>query len=79
MNILNRVMEIASKILEIPEEQATPDLSINSVENWDSLGHLNLILAIEDEFNVKFYTKKIPELSSLKIITETVEEKLQNG
>jgi len=76
MNILNRVMKTASKILEIPEEQATPDLSINSVENWDSLGHLNLILAIEEEFNVKFLTKEIPELNSIKIITEAVKRKL---
>lgn len=79
IDILNRVMKTASQILEIPEERITSDLFINSAENWDSLGHLNLILAIEEEFNVKFLTKEIPELSSLKIITEAVEEKLQNG
>lgn len=76
MNILNRVMKTASKILEIPEERTTPDLSINSVENWNSLGHLNLILVIEEEFNVEFWTKEIPELNSIKIITEAVEEKI---
>lgn len=79
MNTLNRVMKTASQILEIPEEQVTADLSINSAENWDSLGHLNLILAIEDEFNVKFLTKEIPELNSIKIITEALEGKIQNG
>ena len=79
IDILGRVVKTASQILEIPKERITPDLSINSVENWDSLGHLKLILAIEEEFNVKFWTKEIPELSSLKNITKAVKEKLQNG
>jgi len=77
MNILNRVMEIASKELEIPIEQVFPELSINTVESWDSLGHLNLILAIEEEFDVKFLTEEIPNLSSIKIITETVKKKIK--
>jgi len=69
MNILNGVMKIASKELEIPVEQVFPELSINTVESWDSLGHLNLILAIEEEFDVKFLTEEIPKLNSIKIIT----------
>jgi len=77
MNILNRVMKIASKELEIPVEQVFPELSINTVESWDSLGHLNLILAIEEEFDVKFLTEEIPKLNSIKIITEAVKEKIK--
>jgi acyl carrier protein len=40
---------------------------------WDSLAHLNLILAIEAEFGVAFATAEIPELRSLRKIRARLE------
>lgn len=52
------------------------ELEINQVEGWDSLGHLNLILAIEDEFKIKFTTSQIIEIISIKKIIKTIKEKI---
>ena len=76
MSILERLTKTVSQILEIPEKEVTPDLAIGSVEKWDSLGHLNLILAIEDEFGVKFRTEEILELTSIEDITKALKQKL---
>lgn len=36
-----------------------------NVPGWDSVAHLNLILAVEMEFDVRFETSEIPELLSV--------------
>ncbi|MBX3231201.1 MAG: acyl carrier protein [Labilithrix sp.] len=41
---------------------------------WDSVAHLNLIMAIEAEFGVAFPTAEIPELKSLKKIRASLEK-----
>lgn len=46
-----------------------PDLSAKDVEDWDSLSHITLIAATEDEFGLKF---KMKEVSSMKNVGEMV-------
>jgi len=41
--------------------KVTPDLAAEDVEEWDSLLHMSLVLAIEDEFKVRF---KVGEVES---------------
>lgn len=46
-------------------------------EGWDSLGHLNLILALEEEFDIEIYPEEFPKLYTdyntiLKFIQERV-------
>ena len=41
---------------------------------WDSVAHLNLIMAIEAEFGVAFTTAEIPELRSLRKIRARLEQ-----
>ena len=45
-----------------------------SIEAWDSVGHLNLILAIEAEFGIEFTTAEIPDLVSVRMIRDRVEQ-----
>lgn len=44
-----------------------------TIAAWDSVNHLNLVLAIEDEFGVQFTTSEIPELLSLGKIRARLE------
>ena len=46
------------------DEQASPD----SIAKWDSLGHMNLIVALEEEFGVTFTDDEIPEMLNFEII-----------
>ena len=47
-------------------EEAT---TANDVEDWDSLEHINLIVAIEDEFKMKF---NMGEVTSMKNVGEMI-------
>ncbi|MCK4820461.1 acyl carrier protein [bacterium] len=56
-------------------EQLNDDSSPDTVENWDSLKHMNLILSLEEEFNIIFSDEEIVEMLSVKIIVETLKKK----
>ena len=76
MSVLERLKRVVSRVFEIPEEEVTCGFASDSTEKWDSLGHLMLISAIEDEFGIKYRTEEIPELDSIESIIGSLEAKL---
>lgn len=71
-----RIVGIISQIFEIPAEALRPGSSPDDVETWDSLHHLNLVLALEQEFGIQFEPEEIEQLLSVELIVSLVEEKL---
>jgi acyl carrier protein len=75
-SVLNRVQLILTDIFHIPIEQITLMSSPETIENWDSLNHLNLVLAIEQEFGVQLLPEEIDQLLSVEHIMVLLDEKL---
>jgi acyl carrier protein len=57
--------ELLADIFEISPELVTPELSMGTMDSWDSFRHLQAILAIEGEYGVQFDPQRIPELTSV--------------
>jgi acyl carrier protein len=53
-----------------------PDLTAADVEAWDSLTHINLIVAIEREFKVKFTTAEVTSLKNAGDLATLIDQKL---
>jgi acyl carrier protein len=70
------VQRILADIFHIPVEQITLISSPETIENWDSLNHLNLVLTIEQEFGVQLMPEEIDRLSSVEHIMVLLDEKL---
>jgi acyl carrier protein len=51
--IWETLRRIAGDIFNLPPERLAPGSSPETVENWDSVQHLNLVLAIEEQFAVQ--------------------------
>jgi acyl carrier protein len=49
--------------------------NVDNIDSWDSLTHMDLILAIEKEFSVKLSFHEIAELTSVQNIIETLEKR----
>ena len=66
----NKVIEIISRALE------NEDININSnmlnTDNWDSLNHMSIIVALQDELNINFLPKDIAKLTSVKSILKFI-------
>ena len=61
--IFEKVQEIFRDIFDDQDLNISNSSSSNDIEDWDSLNHINLVVAIEKEFKIKF---NFNELSGLK-------------
>jgi len=59
---------------EVFDEDAviTPDLAIGDLEGWDSIGHINLALAIERAFEIKLSPDEISGMHDVAAITSVI-------
>jgi acyl carrier protein len=69
-----RIIELVSSIMDVPAESLTEDSSPANVESWDSLKHMNLVLALEEEFGIRLNDERIMKMVSVGAIVETVSE-----
>jgi len=67
-----RIREIMASVFALPISQIPEDAAMDTVAGWDSLAHLELMLAIEMEFSLKLSAESIMDLGSLAEIEELV-------
>ncbi len=63
-----RIRKVISEVLDVPETVVGDDASPKTLESWDSLRQMNLIVALETEFNVLFDDAVVTELQSFAAI-----------
>ncbi len=73
---LAQVQAIASDIFGVPSSKITADSSPETIETWDSMQHLNLVLAIEEKFGLNLSPEEIEEMKSVGAVATLVEKKL---
>jgi len=69
-----KVKEVLSRILEITVEEIDEETSPDTVESWDSLQHMNLVMALEEEFGVQFTEIQVVEMLTYPLIVLTLKE-----
>lgn len=60
-----RFRSIVADVLGIPAAQVTDDLKPDLVDSWDSLNHINILGALEQEFAVTFATDDLAGTQSI--------------
>ena len=67
-NIDTRLKEFLVNQFQVEKESITEDLSFGDLPQWDSLGHMSLMAAIEDQFGVEVNADAIADLVNYKAI-----------
>jgi acyl carrier protein len=67
-----RVFQTVSQILGLRPEEINEQSSPETIAGWDSLKHMNLILALEEEFGVSFTDEEIMSMVSVELILDTL-------
>jgi acyl carrier protein len=73
--ILERVRGIAADVLQVNQASLNAESSPQSVENWDSVQHLNLVLALEEQFGVQFEPDEIDGMNNIGAIARLLSGK----
>lgn len=68
--INEQIRQIIADTLFMSLEEVGPDASQDTVRNWDSLQQLNLVLALEQTFNVRFKPEEFTVMTSVEKIIE---------
>jgi acyl carrier protein len=69
-DLLPEVQEIFRDVLDQPDLVITRESNASTVDDWDSLSHINLITAISKRYKIKF---ALGELESLKNVGEMLD------
>jgi acyl carrier protein len=69
----DRLQEVIAGALQMPPQAVTDDLEFDGTSNWDSLNHITLMLALEEEFEISISDDELVELTSVGAIREYVD------
>ena len=73
--VTDRVAKVFADVLQIDASAIRDDTSPDNTPQWDSMAAVNLVLAIEDEFDVKLSTKEIVSMRSIEIVRKVLRSK----
>jgi acyl carrier protein len=60
----SKLKQIFADSLKIPVEKVTDDLTYSSIKEWDSIGHMALVAAIDQGFDIMMETEDVIDMSS---------------
>jgi len=75
--VFDQIRTIASDLFGVRADLIHATSTPETIETWDSIQHLNLVLALEERFRVQLSPEEIDEMKSIGAVTKVVEGKLQ--
>ena len=70
-----RVRQVAADVFGTSADQISADSSPQTIDTWDSVQHLNLVLALEQELNVRIDPEDIERMKTIGDVIQLVKTK----
>lgn len=77
--IYARLSEIMADVFDVDDIVARPDMTADDVEQWDSLGHLRFVLAIQNAFKVKFAAAEVAAVRNVGELVALIQSRLDRA
>lgn len=71
-----RLIAVMSAVLEVPSEKIHETLKQEELPEWDSFHHLNLIMALEEEFVVRFSDDEVVKMTGFESIFAALQKRV---
>jgi len=75
--ILEQLTDIFHQIFDDDSIVLTPETTAEDISSWDSFEHINIIVAVELHFGIKFQTAETEELRNIGHLVELIQQKLE--
>jgi acyl carrier protein len=59
-----KLKSVMSSVLELPADQINESTTMESVDTWDSLRHMEIIVAIEETFSIELAADEVVDMTS---------------
>lgn len=70
----DKLKNVLADVFKIEAKTIGEDTSVDSVEKWDSLNHLNLVLALEEAFDISFTEEQTIEILNYPLIKMVLQD-----
>lgn len=77
MDILKELQPIFQDIFDDEDLVVTNESNAESIDDWDSLSHIRLVVAIEKQFGIKFAFGELQGLKNVGEMITLIEKKIQ--
>ena len=74
--IYERLNEVFQDVFDDDEITVNENTTSNDIEDWDSLEHINLIVAVEKEFGIKFNMNEVTSMKNVGEMVTIIEERV---
>jgi acyl carrier protein len=72
--INERIQTLLVNALQVPPDQVSADLQFGDLPQWDSMGHMEVMILLEAEFGIEINPDTITNLTSFEAIREYLED-----
>jgi acyl carrier protein len=72
--IKTRARAALAQVLKVPAEKIADDASQMNLSEWDSVRHMNVVLALENDFGIEFADGELMNLTSLPLMVAAIEK-----
>jgi acyl carrier protein len=72
----DKIYQVFSSVMEVTIDNVSDQSNSNTVENWDSLKHMDLVLSLEEVFNIQFSDQEIVNMDNMISIKKYIQEKI---
>ena len=76
MDISERLTNVFRTVFDNPTIVLSPKMTADDVDEWDSLSHINLMIAIELEFGIEFDQNEVQSFDNVGELITSIEGKL---
>jgi acyl carrier protein len=77
-NLTAAIGDLISDTLVVPRDQVTDNFTYGDIPEWDSMGHMTLMMALEENFNIQITADTITNLVSIPAIISYLSERKEN-
>lgn len=74
--IFKRLNKVFREVFDEESINVTANTTSEDIEGWDSLEHINLIVAVEEEFGIKFNMKEVTTMKNVGEMAELINNKI---
>lgn len=75
--ILAQLTPIIREVLDNDSIELRRETTAADVEDWDSVAHVRIMVAVEEEFGVQFDTDELSDIPNVGVLVDLVQRKLQ--
>lgn len=76
MEIFEQLNSVFCRVFDDNDIKILSETTANDIDGWDSLSHVNLVVAIEKHFGIKFKSSEIMKWKNVGQMHESITEKL---